>query len=101
MTISVQKLNRPSGFGAENRRELISQDSEVAFRSQNDASGNPIYLGRAKAGVLTSAAKWQIQYLTYDASDSITSIEWPQNADGNASTEYEFVWDDRLTLTYS
>lgn len=93
--------NRPVKFGANDRREYIVQESEVALRAQNDGSGNPIYIGRAKPGTLTSVTKWQIQFLVWDANNSVTSVTWPQNSDGKASSDYEFEWDDRVTYTYS
>lgn len=101
MTISAPRTNRPFKFGARDRREFIVQDSETAFQAEYDASNNAIYLGRAKIGTLTSESKWQIMFLTYDASNNLLSIEWPQNGIGNASAEYEFVWDSRAGYTYS
>lgn len=93
--------NRPFKFGSRDRKEFIVYDSELELRAQNDAFGNPIYVGRAKVGTLESEAKWQIQFLTFDALQSVTSVEWPQNDEGNPSTEYEFEWDERLSYTYS
>jgi len=93
--------NRPFKFGAADRREFIVQDSEVALQAQNDGDGNPIYLGRAKVGTLTSEAKWQIRLIAYDANQGVTSVTWPQNDEGNASSDFEFEWDDRATYTYS
>lgn len=93
--------NRPLKYGTRDRREFIVQESEVAFRAQNDANGNPVYLGRAKVGTLTGEVKWQIRYIVYDANQGVTSITWPQNDEGNASAEFEFEWDNRATYTYS
>jgi hypothetical protein len=93
--------NRPFKFGARDRREFIVRHGEVAIRAQNDANGNVLYLGIAKAGTLDAEDKWQISFFAWDANNSITSQTWPQNDEGNASTEYEFVWDDRLTYTFS
>lgn len=94
-------INRPFGFGAGDKRVYIFQECEVEIRAENDASGNVLYLGRAKAGVADDEAKWQISFHTWDANNSLTSRTWPQNDEGNASTEYEFVWDDRATYTFS
>lgn len=99
MTRSGQ--NRPFKYGQRDRREFIVEDSEVALRCQNDANGNPIYVGRAKVGVLTSEVKWQIKFIEYDANQGVTSITWPQNDEGNASGEYEFEWDERAGYTFS
>ena len=101
MTISSQVTNRPFKFGANDRKEFIVQESEVALRAQNDANGNPIYIGRAKVGTATSDDKWQVQFLTWDANESVTTVEWPQDALTNPSSQYAFVWDDRAGLTYA
>jgi len=101
MTFSAARTNRPFKFGQKDRREFIVQDSEVTLRIEYDGSNNAIYVGRAKIGTLTSEAKWQIQSLTYDGSDNLTSILWPENSLSNASGDYEFEWDDRATYTYS
>ena len=93
--------NRPFKFGARDRREFIVMDSEVEIRCENDASGNVLYLGRAKVGTATSEAKWQISFHAWDGNDALTSRTWPQDSDGIASTDYEFVWDSRATYTYS
>lgn len=101
MTFSSPRTNRPLKFGPRDRREFIVQDSEVALQAENDMDGNPIYIGRAIVGTTTDEPKWQIMFLTWDANDSILSIEWPENTQGNPSSEYEFVWDDRATYTYA
>lgn len=97
----AQGQNRPFKYGERDRREFIVEDSEVALRAQNDANGNPIYLGRAKIGVLDGEEKWQIRFIEYDANQGVTSITWPQNSLGNASSEYEFEWDERAAYTFS
>ncbi len=99
MTRSGQ--NRPFKYGARDRKEYIVTNGEVAIRAQNDANGNALYIGRAKVGALTSAAVWQISFHAYDGNDALTSQTWAQNDEGNASAEYEFVYDDRTGLTYS
>lgn len=101
MSFNAAVINRPFKFGPNDKREFIVQDSEVALQVQNDGNGNPIYIGRAKPGTATSEEKWQIQFLTWDANNSITSLEWPQDASGNPTANYEFVWDDRATYTYA
>lgn len=94
-------VNRPFKYGPSDRREFITSNGEISIISQNDANGNPIYLGKAKSGTLVSEDKWQISKQTYDANSSLTRKEWPQDSNGKASTEFEFVWNDRLTYTYS
>lgn len=101
MTISSGPINRPFKYGESDRREFIVQDSEVALRAENDANGNPIYIGRAKVGITNGEVKWQIQSLAWDANNSVTSVTWPQNSEGNASANYEFEWDERANYTFS
>lgn len=72
---------------------------EMAFQGAYTGA-NLDYVGFAKPGTLTSETGWQIQKLTYSGAN-LTSITWPQNSLSNASSLYEFVWDDRLTYTYS
>jgi hypothetical protein len=98
---SRSAANRPFKYGAKDRREFIVSDGEVSIRAQNDGSGNAIYIGKAKVGTLTSEAKWQVSFQVYDGNNAITSRTWPQNDEGNASSEYEFVWDDRAGFVYS
>lgn len=99
MSVSRQRTNRPFKFGDRDRRELIVQDSEVALRAINDSSGNVIFLGRALIGTVNADPKWQIRKLQYDSSDSVTSVTWPQNSEGNASADYEFQWSEVSDLT--
>lgn len=94
-------LNRPFKFGPNDRREFIVSDCEVEIRAQNDSNGDPIYLGRAKPGVLESETKWQIREITWDANQGVTSVKWPQDSLGNPSTDYEFEWDERASYTFS
>jgi hypothetical protein len=58
------------------------------------SGGNPLYVGKAVPGTLSSAAAWQIQRLTYTG-DDLTLLEW---ADDGKFTQ---VWDDRASLSYS
>lgn len=85
-------VNRPFKFGQRDRREFIVQDSEVSLIAINNSSGSPIFLGRAKVGVDESDDKWQIRRITYDENDGVIRVEWPENDQGAASSEYEFPW---------
>lgn len=73
---------------------------DEAFRGEYSGT-NLIYKGFARTGALTSAAVWQIAFLTYDGSNNLLSITWPQDTNGHASNDYQFVWDNRATYTYS
>jgi YD repeat-containing protein len=61
-----------------------------------DSNGKLIYQGLAKPGSSKSAAVWQIRKFTYDADQNLTDIQW---ADGDL--EFNNIWDDRATLSYS
>lgn len=98
--MSSSVLNRPFKWGERDRREFIVQDSEVAYRAQNNGNGDPIYVGRAKVGTTDAEAKWQIWFVEYDGNNAVDSITWPQ-VDGIASSDYQFVWDDRAAYTFS
>ncbi len=84
--------NRPFKFGERDRRELIVQDSEVSLVAINDTDGNPIFVGRAKAGEPLSDNKWQIRRVAYDANEGVIRVTWPQDSESNASADYEFIW---------
>lgn len=58
-----------------------------------EASPTITYIGRAAPGSLTSDPVWQIQRID---TSSGTVIEW---ADG--LSDFDFIWDDRASLTYS
>ena len=91
-------LNRPFKFGERDRREFIVQDSEVSYIAINNAAGDPIFLGRAKVGVLESEEKWQIRKITYDSNEGVIRVEWPENEEGHASAEFEFAWSSVAQL---
>jgi YD repeat-containing protein len=62
-----------------------------------DVSNNPIYIAKAHRGNSNEADPvWQIRRLTYDASNNVTRIKW-----ANGSANFDQVWNDRTTLTYS
>lgn len=91
--------NRPFKYGEMDRREFIVQDTEVSLIAINNLSGNPIFLGRARAGSQLAEDKWQIRKITYDSTLGVTRVEWPQNTIGSYSTEFEFVWSSTTSLT--
>jgi hypothetical protein len=93
--------NRPFKFGAGDKREFIVSDGEVTIRCQNDANGNVIYYGRAKVGSAEGDAVWQISFHAWDAQNALTSRTWPQNNEGNPSSEYEFSWTARAGYVYA
>lgn len=78
------------------------QDSSLDTTFRGDYTGtNLIYKGFARPGSATSAAVWQIAKMSYDGSNNMLDIKYPQNSQSHASSEYQFIWDDRATYTYS
>ena len=61
---------------------------------QVDTVGNTTYLGYADAGSVTSGAVWAVKRIVESGNDVV--ITW---ADGDK--DYNNIWDNRLTLTYS
>jgi hypothetical protein len=76
-----------------------SYTGDMAFLGEYTGA-NLIYKAFARPGALTSVAKWQIAKLTYSGAN-VTAIQWPQDTLGHASSEFNFIWDNRASYTYS
>lgn len=75
----------------------VTADSpSLALRADYDGNSFLIYYGTAIAGSLTSAAVWSIRKLAYDGNGNFESMTWP-----SGSTASTFVWDDRVSYSYS
>ena len=73
---------------------LVSSGSATITRY--DAVGTTqAYVGKAAPGTATSAALWQIKRLTYTSAGDVTV----EVADGDL--DFDNVWDNRASLTYS
>ena len=59
----------------------------------DEASATVTYIGKAATGSATSGALWQVQKIDTTTG---TVITW---ADGNG--DFDNIWDNRATLTYS
>lgn len=71
-------------------------EEDMPYAKQTDfVTDNLIYRGEAAVGSLVSAPAWRIRKLVIGV-DGDVSETW---ADGNAN--FDNVWDDRLSLTYS
>lgn len=68
-----------------------------ALQVAEDSSDSDIfYIGWADPGTATSEASWRIQRFTETSNLFDIGGEW---ADGNA--DFDNIWDDRETLSYS
>jgi hypothetical protein len=70
--------------------EVISAGLAVQL---DEVSDTVTYLGKAQPGSTTAAGVWQIQRITTIGEDLI--IEW-----ANGSSEFNQVWDNRLSFSY-
>lgn len=89
--LSVVEL---AGFDGVNSQRINA--SNLNIQIEYDASNNPIYLGFAAPGALTTDAKWQIRYLTYDVSNNITSMTY-----ASGTPNFDKKWSTRDTYVYS
>jgi len=90
---------RPMGKVDSQGRVIPTSYDDLAFRAEYTGS-NMIYKGFSRAGRTEGSLAWQIAKLSYDGADNLSSVTWPQDSDGNASTEYEFSWTARASYTY-
>lgn len=72
--------------------DLIKYTKRVDFNTDQTL----LYKGEANPGSAESEAVWRISYITIATADSDVVEIW---ADGNAN--FDNIWDDRLTLSYS
>lgn len=75
---------------------FISGATNFTMKFDYDANGNQIYVGWAQTGSLSSDSTWRIMQQTFNASNQVTDIKWP-----NGSTGFGLVWDNRASYTYS
>ncbi len=68
----------------------------LATQLDYDGGANPIYIGLATPGTATSTARWLIKKLTFDGSDNPTAIKF-----ANGSPNFDQIWDDRASISYS
>ena len=76
--------------------QLNSDEERHTIAIEYDANNNPIYIGEVAEGTAKTVAAWRIKKLAWDASGNMTDLQW---ADGNDN--FDNVWDDRVTYSYS
>ena len=77
-------------------RTADSLPARLKMRAELNVDGDYKYVGTAYAGTATSVAKWRIKLMTYDVNKRLTAIDF---ADGSA--EFDKVWNNRATYSYS
>lgn len=76
----------------ETLQAVLAASGGGAYTTRLDEGATYTYVGKAVAGTASSAASWQIQRYTADYSQGIF-------ADGDSN--FDNVWDNRATLSYS
>lgn len=70
---------------------------DLQMAVEYNAAGDPLYVGRARTGALSSAAEWQIKKITYDADRNPTAVQF-----ASGTNNYDKIWNNRSTgYTYS
>lgn len=88
-------LNIVDDVGNDQVDITITSESELKYAKQvDDVSGTTLYIGEAIAGTALSAASWRISKVVFTGDD--VSVTW---SDGD--TNFNNIWDNRLSLTYS
>jgi hypothetical protein len=98
--MSAQLKYRPLGSLDANGRLNQSSYEDEAYIADIGMGTTPVYEGWARPGTPTSATGWKIRKDTY-SSTTLTQVQWPENALGKASADYEFIWDSRAGYTYA
>lgn len=69
---------------------------QYSIRLDDTSTVGITYVGKATIGTATSSALWQIRKIDETGTPVTMVVTW---ADGNAN--YDNVWDNRLSLSYS
>ena len=74
------------------QNQTIPPGAEFAQNKVDEPDANTTYVGWAARGAGTDAASWLIKKVS--VSGNVTSTQW-------ASTEFDQIWDNRASLSYS
>ncbi len=95
MTTSLLQQGKEQQWLVNDKGEALVTVGGSLLTDYDAVSSVLAYVGKRGAGALSSAAVWQIKRLTFNvAGDVVTEV-----ADGNLN--FDNVWDDRASLTYS
>ena len=87
-------MTEPLGFDGRLLQRMNANN--MALQIERDGQGNPIYIGIASPGTATSEPYWQIRKLTFDGQNNVTEIKY-----SSGSSNFDSIWDDRGSLSYS
>ena len=95
----LKKLNSDDVFifkmGSEEILFKVQNEDNFVSALDYDGSNQLLYTGKALPGSSKASALWQIKKYLYSGSN-LTDIQY---ADGN--NNYDNIWNDRTTYTYS
>lgn len=91
--VSAAALPLPSGAATEATIAALSAESAAYLTRLDEASATITYVGQSVAGSATSSAVWRIKRL--DSTSGLVVLY----ADGD--TNFNNVWDNRASLSYS
>lgn len=77
-------------------RITFPRDLLLTQKMENNASGQPLYLGWARPGSAVGDEAWLIKKFTYDASGFITDIQF-----AGGTNAFDKSWNSRGSYTYS
>lgn len=73
--------------------QTIGNDNFYEVRIENDASGNPLYVGRSPiANADPALSVWFITKMEYDVNSFLDHMQQPDNGSG-----FIYAWNDRAT----
>ena len=89
-------VKKTSPFASDAQGNLVRQQTigHPKAIKIDEVDSTTTYIGLANIGTLTSAASWQIRKI--GVSGTVTTFTW---ADGDEN--YDNVWNDRVSLSYS
>ena len=97
----VQPTSNGAPVAADNPMAVGSVAASVAVRIDNSAiNSQPLYVGTALPGSVTSAKSWRVQKLLYDANGALSAVLWANVSAAGVPSSSE-IWDNRATLSYS
>jgi len=79
---------------------LDTKQLDYTEKFENNATGQPVYHGRAAPGTAVATAGWIIIKYTYDGTGAVTDIQYADSANGNADN-FSLKWSLRATYTYA
>ena len=95
MANTLLQQGKEAPWNVNEQGEALVATGDSVVTNYDSVSSTLAYVGKRAPGAASSAAVWQIKRLTFSSAGDVTL----EVADGNLN--YDNVWDDRASLTYS